>query len=27
VKRIFPVWLALSFLIGVFGIFKTYHTV
>jgi len=27
VKRIFPIWLAISFLIGVFGIFKTYHTV
>jgi hypothetical protein len=27
VKRIFPVWLALSFFIGVFGIFKTYNIV
>jgi len=27
VKRIFSIWLALSFLIGVFGIFKTYNIV
>ncbi|MET3196693.1 hypothetical protein [Bacillus sp. OAE603] len=26
-KRIFPIWLALSFLIGVYGIFKTYTIV
>ena len=26
-KRIFSIWLALSFLIGVFGIFKTYNIV